>query len=807
MRDFYRTIFAVLFLLASAPFAALAEGNAFLDSVVNSFARQMMLYPQEKIYAQSDKPHYMAGEDVWFRVYLTDAMSHKLDTTSRYVYAELISPADSSVVRRAKIRPVEGAYHGHISLPAELPEGAYQLRFYTRFMESLGDSYFFKRHITVTHPYHPVRRPDAQGEDEAQAPDKSDYDVAFFPEGGGIPIQTATRIAFKALNTDGLGEDVAGVVMTEKGDTVTTFRSQHLGMGAFMMYSNAGEKYHAVCRSGKGVEKRFELPPASPSHVSLKTKWLKERLYIDVSGTPSVDMPTPLYVIAHCRGSIGYMEQWDGAKDHIVMSRRDLPSGVTQILLVDADATPISERLVFNINEANLAKVSFSTDKPAYSRRERVAASLALTDAAGQPLQGSLSVSVTDDRDVQPDARVNILSTLLLTSDLRGHVEDPAYYFREKSAKAAANLDVLMMTQGWRRYSIENMLKGAPDKPTSYIELGATVSGTVKGGLLMNKPAASYPVSILSLRHFLLQQAITDGDGRFTFNMPEMQDSIQYVVQGNTKKGGEHVELFVDPEVFPKVPAAPPHALRTGSAGVSDGYLKKAEQKYTLESGLRMVNLEDVEVRAARPKKGKSKYSSPFNIRVSAGEIEKMYTQDVLSVLRRMAGVMIFGDRISIQGAGSTPLIYVDEVEVDVEMLRDLPVEVIDEIEVVKSAQAAIFGSRGGNGVILVTTKSGFEQKLRSAVKFNIKAVTPLGYQVAKEFYSPRYETQAQRDSAAPDLRTTVYWNPNVAVQSDGKAEVAFYAADAPQSYSVVIEGVAADGQLVYAVEKIAGKK
>jgi hypothetical protein len=806
MRDFYKTAFAILSLLTSAPFAALADGKAFLDSAASRFARQMMIYPQEKIYAQTDKPHYMAGEDVWFRVYLTDAMSHKLDTTSRYVYAELISPADSSVVRRAKIRPVEGAYHGRISLPAELPEGAYQLRFYTRFMESLGDSYFFKRQITVTHPYPTVRHADAPGEDEAQAPD-GDYDVAFFPEGGSMPSLTATRIAFKALNTDGLGEDVAGVVMNEKGDTVTTFRSQHLGMGAFMMYSNAGEKYHAACRSGKGVEKRFELPPASPNHTSLKTKWLKERLYINVSGTPSAGMPTPLYVIAHCRGNIGYMEQWDGAKDHIVMSKRDLPSGVTQILLVDAHATPISERLVFNINEANLAKASFSTDKPAYSRRERIAASLALTDADGVPLQGSLSVSVTDDRDVQPDARVSILSTLLLTSDLRGHVEDPAYYFREKSAKAAANLDVLMMTQGWRRYSIENMLKGAPDKPTGYIELGSTVSGTVKGGLMMNKAAASYPVTILSLRHFLLQQATTDSDGRFIFNMPEMQDSIQYVVQGNTKKGGEHVELFVDPEVFPKVPAAPPHALRVGSAGVSDGYLKKAEQKYTLENGLRMVNLEDVEVRAARPKKGKSMYSSPFNIRVSAEQIEKMHTQDVLSVLRRMAGVMIFGDKISIQGSGNTPLIYVDEVEVDVEMLKDLPVEVIDEVEVVKSAQAAIFGSRGGNGVILATTKSGFEQKLRSAVKFNIKTVTPLGYQVAKEFYSPRYETQQQRDSAAPDLRTTVYWNPNVAVQSDGKAAVSFYAADAPQSYSVVIEGVAADGQLVHAVEKIAGKK
>lgn len=872
---------SIALLLILALHAGPVQGKTLSDTIADRFEQQMLIYPQEKIYAQSDKPCYATGEDVWFRIYLTDAMSHKPDTTSRYVYVELINPVDS-VVSRVKIRPVAGAYHGHITLPEELPEGSYLLRFYTRFMEGLGDGYFFKRPITVKHPYAPACRIDAsfaygsekktvnvalrfsdkesqqlvtpekvqlvnsKGELVAVNPDNdklfgktlkapqngkssalyveheslgktyrqyipiqlpdNDYDVSFFPEGGNLPALAATRVAFKALNTEGLGEDVTGVVVSEKGDTVVAFRSVHLGMGTFMLYPQAGEKYYAICKSSKGVEKRFGLPPAAPTLISLKTKWVKERLYISVTGSPDADLTAPLYVIVHCRGNIGYVSRWDSSKGNIAMSKKDLPSGVIQILLADARLTPVSERLVFNINEATLVRTAFSTDKPAYGRRDRIAATVTLANANQKPLQGSFSISVTDDSDVQPDACISILSHMLLTSDVRGHIEAPACYFRSRSAKTAENLDILMMTQGWRRYNAENILKGKPDKPKGYLELGSVVAGSVKGGLMMTRPAADFPVTILSLKNFLFLQETTNSEGRFFFNIPEMPDSVQYVVQGNTKKGGDRVELTVDPEVFPQAPISPP-GLRTAGVEAGENYLKKAYRKYTLENGMRTVTLEDVEVRATRAaKKGKSAYSSPFNDRLSSEEIEKMYAHDMFSILRRIAGVSVLGDNISIRGSSGAPLIYVDGAEVDAETLKDMPVEVVDEIEVMKSAQAAIFGSRGGNGAILIATKSGFEQKYIAPAKFNIKAIVPLGYQEPKEFYAPRYETSLQKNDAAPDLRTTVYWNPNVATSGDGKAELDFYAADDIRSYAVVIEGVTADGLLIHAVEKIYGK-
>jgi TonB-dependent SusC/RagA subfamily outer membrane receptor len=131
----------------------------------------------------------------------------------------------------------------------------------------------------------------------------------------------------------------------------------------------------------------------------------------------------------------------------------------------------------------------------------------------------------------------------------------------------------------------------------------------------------------------------------------------------------------------------------------------------------------------------------------------------------------------------------------------------LDEIEIVKDgAQSVIFGSRGANGAIMITTKRGFDQALRKTEQFNIKPIIPLGYQSPKEFYSPLYTTQEELSNNVPDLRSTIYWNPNIKIV-DGKAMVSFYTADDSTKYSVIIEGITDDGKLIYAKEAIARTK
>ncbi|KAA6314593.1 TonB-dependent receptor SusC, partial [termite gut metagenome] len=198
--------------------------------------------------------------------------------------------------------------------------------------------------------------------------------------------------------------------------------------------------------------------------------------------------------------------------------------------------------------------------------------------------------------------------------------------------------------------------------------------------------------------------------------------------------------------------------------------------------------------------------SSPFNTLITAEEIEKRRPHNLLSLLATIGGVVVSGDKVSIRNNGE-PLILVDDVQVENDYLSMFEIDDLDEIEIVKDgAQSVIFGSRGANGVIMITTKQGFDQALRKMERFNIKPIMPFGYQSPKEFYSPVYETPEEMSNNVPDLRTTIYWNPNVKIV-DGKATTNFYTADDSTTYSVIIEGITDDGKLIYAKETIARTK
>lgn len=874
MRNTIKTILIFALSVFSLFVYAQNEIESPLDSIEYKFYTQLNKFPQEKIYAQIDKPYYITGENIWFRAHLVNAGSNLPDSTSRYVYAELINPIDS-VIDRVKIRPQKGVYEGYFSLDEELAEGEYMLRFYTRFQEGLGDDYLFKRTVRIGDPLSAVYRTEATFEYEennkkvnseirfididtdsiikpeniriidkdgtkivkldkdgilrmtTKAPKSGDnkvicveydyldkfhkqfinipyaenYEVSFLPEGGNIPIGKRCKIAFKALNSKGLAENISGVVVTEKGDTVYSFESQHQGMGFFLFQSNADtHKYYAVCKNEKGIEKRYELPTATLNSVALQIQKQAERTYISVNKSIDAEESQPLYLIIQCRGVVLSATQWDDKKGFISMANNILPSGVIQVLLVDHNMTPISERLFFNINDKNLAKVTFNTDKENYERREKVNLSFVLSDIESVPSLADFSISITDDADVKPDTCVNILSSLLLTSEMKGYIESPAYYFNNITNKTMANLDCLMMTQGWSRYDVVKILKEDYERPKSYLELGPTLSGVVKGGLLMNKPSANYPISLFSMDGSIFDQTVTDDKGRFLFNFPEMPDSINYIVQALTKKGGNRVELLLDGETFPKSKFTVPY-LFTQNNDQFENYLDKADKQFISTNGMRTIYLEGVEVTAKKNKKQRtSKYSSSFNPKFTLDEINKFHASDVLQVLMRFGGVVVSGNEVSIRG-GATPLVLVDDVPYDAEFLSMIPIDDVAEIEVIKDGSAAMFGNKGSNGVIMISTKTG---DLNTEIKpFNIKSISPLGYQKAKEFYSPQYETPQQRNSSSPDFRTTIYWNPSVKTTEDGLADIHFYTSDSSTNYSVIIEGVTTDGLLIHAESKI----
>jgi TonB-dependent SusC/RagA subfamily outer membrane receptor len=351
-----------------------------------------------------------------------------------------------------------------------------------------------------------------------------------------------------------------------------------------------------------------------------------------------------------------------------------------------------------------------------------------------------------------------------------------------------------MRTQGWRRYNVAELAHGRFSRPTSPLEIGAEISGIVKS-VLLAKPVENMEVTVMSLKGNYFDNTQTDKDGRFYLRGGELPDSTRFIVSAIPKRGMTRMELLIDGETFPErtLPAVP-------SAGVDRNlfakYADKAEQKYIYEGGIRVLQLSEVTISAERkPPRKSSYYSSPSNS-ITEEDMEKFPVTDLRQLLMRIPGVMVSGNNISIRGGGP-PLLVIDDVPMDIEDIDMMNVFDVAQIDVLKDAgNTAVFGSRGGNGVIVIFTKDGTINRV-APKPFHIKTILPLGYQTPVEFYAPKYDTPAKQRAQTPDLRTTIHWQPVVRTDSVGVASFEFYTADEPTPYTVVIEGMANDGRII----------
>jgi hypothetical protein len=264
----------------------------------------------------------------------------------------------------------------------------------------------------------------------------SDFDVAFYPEGGSLLQGTGSRVVFKAMKSNGQSANISGVVYDNLGNETGTFKSDYLGMGTFLHLAEKGKTYHAVCENEKGQSKRFDLPAAIDHGYALSVNLVRENLYVSVLQPAGANDHSPLHLIALTRGVVHFADTWDRNRESLIIRQEIFPSGVLHLVLFNNQHQPVSERLLFINNRQDQAQVSYQSSRESFAPRSLVQSSVTVTDSNGEPLTGSFSVSVTSDNYVTPDTTADILTQLLLTSDLRGHIEHPAFYFQNTSSSA-----------------------------------------------------------------------------------------------------------------------------------------------------------------------------------------------------------------------------------------------------------------------------------------------------------------------------------------------------------------------------------
>ncbi|WP_298652754.1 hypothetical protein [uncultured Proteiniphilum sp.] len=637
----------------------------------------------------------------------------------------------------------------------------------------------------------------------------NDFDITFHPEGGYLVPGKACQVGFKAINPSGLGEEVTGILFNSKDEEIVKFNSLKSGMGFFNFMPEAHEKYYAVCKTKNSDTKRLDLPIPD-----LRSRTVSARITggnrIMVSMLRGNAAPEDsVSILIHHKGLVFFHQFWENQSTPYSFAVHNFPTGIISILLLSNKKEILSERLLFNLNPNDFASLDTGLSAPAYKRRQLVSLRLKLTDSDTIAVSDNIAVSVTDKNVVRQDTANSLLSTLLLSSELKGFIESPATYFKGYDIVDKYGLDALMMTQGWRRYDIPNLLQGnisVPDQfpPEEFQEISGkseVIFGSLKEGNI------SLYATLDSL--FSGETTTADEKGRFMFKV-EYPEGTEITVQSLSKKGGRNNLINIDPATFPDytfstIPVRPP---TTGQPDNDlDAYLQKANEEYSQKYGIRTIMLDEVTVTAQSLEKYKeSKFYSPIYATglVTAEDIEKRKVSSLRSLLISTPGLIVKSDIITTTRSESPVLFVIDDMTYEnfFDQLDMIDVSSIDNLFVIKDNTGMLGFYPHTNGAIVITTKGGFVQK--NVKSMNIDRIKPLGYQLPAEFYTPAYETQEQKESSPPDHRTTIYWKPNVQFSKEGEALVEFYSADTPTTYQVIGEGVTSSGKMIRLEKEIA---
>ncbi len=822
-RKFYASL-AIAFCLTTA-FTFTQEGENLTEKIIAKLEKFRVNTPQEKVYLHFDKPYYMAGETMWFKGYLFDGTSHKIDSVSRVMYVDLIDETNGKTIA-SRILNCDGSTHGDILLPDSLEEGVYQIRAYTNYMKNYSDEFFFHQDFNIYQGSMKNRLTDANAQKMTEV-----SDVQFFPEGGNSVVGLDSRIGFKALNILGKGVDVQGFVLDNAKDTVVAFQSEHLGMGVFNYTPEAQKTYTAFVKQNDGKYRQFGLPLAYEQGFSMAVDNLsnkeKVKIFVSNNSPKSANKSAEIVVVAHQRGQLCFMAKGNETQKSfaVIIPKNKIPDdGIVQITLINAKGEPVCERLIFN-NQNKQLNLKVTSNKENYKIREKVTVNLEATDAEGKPVEGNFSVAVTDANQVIADPhQENLLTYLLLSSDvsnlsgtdyysaLRGNIEKPAYYFDKQNVDANRHLDFLMMTQGWRRFVWRDLMADKEPKINNLLETGLEVSGKA---LKPNGKVADKVTLTLMIKNGKntpqFQMGTTDSLGNYGFYSLDFFDSTQVFVQGMKQNGGKNLEVTINsqkPTPKVRIVKTPYNPMEFNANDLSD-FLKKANDALELEKKLKLNKdqmLQEVVVKAkkidepdARKIYGKANNSIKVDNNLCAGA-----TSVFQMIQGRVAGVQVSpngsgGYSVIIRGVSSftgssEPLYLLDGMPVDADALTSISPCDVDNIDILKGAEAAIFGSRGSTGVIAILTKRGGNNYGYS--KDPVSGVTiqkRMGYNVAREFYAPKYDVNIP-DHVRPDFRSTLHWQPNVRTDATGKATLTYWNTDAKTTMRIIAEGVSTQG-------------
>lgn len=756
----------------------------------------------EKVFVHTDRQNYASGEDIWFKAYLVN-QNNWLTNTSNNLYVDLIS-SEAKVLDHEVIRMENGTGNGDFKLGDSIPDGKYTIRAYTNWMRNFGDCFIFKKEIEVTslNGIHPKL--------EKIKPDTFNGDIRFFPEGGSLIEDVPGIIAFKAIDKKGNGCAVNGKIISSKGETLCWFSSIYLGMGEISFTPEKGEHYYAEGTFPDKTPFRTQLPDALPEGFSMirVSSHDTSSLIVQISTNhPTFDQYNgkDMLLVGQSNGKNYFTDQIKISKPstYFKISKAIFPEGIACITLFDEKLRPHCERLVY-IKKKEQAHISVTSNRKNYQPRELVVLKIKATDSQNNPLKANLSLAVTDSKQV-PQETSNIVSSLKLESEIRGKIEKASSYFDTTNANRDKELDLLLLTQGWRDF-VWKRLADTTIRINYMVEPGITVTGRVREKFI-DKPMPGIHVSMLLLGNKKDKEArlvLTDAKGRYYFDGLNFKGSRDIILSSKNSKGKDAGWILLDSLFNKPITVNSPLVLRSDTLPPEEeNFISEAAKRNNILKKYHLSDVIPLKEVVVRGRKNNFFHNQMVNDLSDLDVDFPIHPQDSsyyslkYYLLNKIPGAMpnLKNDGIVIPSKISSgyypPMLDIEGIDwhfIDKNQVYNLSMKDITALTM--SHKMMISGMNQHDFYVLyMTIKPGALDK-RNFFTINTQVS---GYYTARVFYSPKYN-QDNEDAEKPDLRTTIYWQPNITTDVNGEAILKFYNADQQTSIRATVEGVTDNG-------------
>ncbi len=599
------------------PQNTIAQADNTVKNIENKIDAFAVSHINEKVHLHLDRQWYGLGDTIWFKAYIVAGNNHQLSALSGVLYTELINAKDS-VVNRLTLPLDSGISRGDFVLPYTYKGGTYRLRAYTRLM--LNDSAKLYDQKVIIGGINPqpgqtaaINTKHNLSANNLQQKEHGNPDVQFFPEGGDLVNGLRCKVAVKAINREGLAENIQGIIIDQDDNELASFSTQHLGMGQFPLTPQPGKQYQAKIISADGSDFTADLPKAKEAGFTLTVNNAGDSIYVKVAANELFfknNRNSSFYLIAQCGGKCYYTAAGKLANTVFTagIDKTRFPTGIVQFTLFSQNGEPLNERIVFVRNNDRL-KLAISSAKQSYVPMEKVKIDL---DAKKEDktVSGTFSVAVTDETKVPMDeaSEPTILTDLLLTLELKGSIENPNYYFINQDDKTRSDLDLLMLTQGYRRFDWKKILNGSGSGITSKPETALSLSGTIK--TLSKKPIANGRVRLTSIKDHFSADTVSDVNGNFKFTNLAFADTTKVIINAQKTNGGKNVLISIKQPSYAAInKTADINYLSDSLPGPVLAALKQTYLAGQQQSLKNVIQLKEVNIKERRNEFFQPKYS------------------------------------------------------------------------------------------------------------------------------------------------------------------------------------------------------